>query len=69
MSGNLPASLKAPLGPAGDNRFRDIVTGVAGLFVISPSVSWPSTLRRPLADIAAMDAVEGRVTRLPEKAQ
>ena len=48
------------------NRFKHLVTGVPGLFVVSPPRPWPFAVRQPLADLAAMDAVEGRVTRLPE---
>tara|TARA_B100000949_G_scaffold214265_1_gene209664 strand:+ start:172 stop:399 length:228 start_codon:yes stop_codon:yes gene_type:complete len=48
------------------NRFKHLVTGVPGLFVISPPLKDSRRFRLPLPDRAAMDAVEGRVTRLPE---
>lgn len=47
------------------NRFAHLVPGVRGLFVVSPGI-FERSPRMPLADVAAMDAIEGRVTRLPE---
>lgn len=58
---------RSALRPSGKNRFKHLVTGVPGLFVVSPPMLFrPLQQRMPLVDVAAMDAVEGRVTRLPE---